>query len=172
VAVDDVWRETVDRLNRREHPKWESLSWVALRPLISSINDRINRAAPELVDDLRRSWMRAVRRRQGLEHAYDYQGVVDRSGTECFLVMGDTGEQDASQYVLAPALRAAMDPDGDTAADFLLICSDVIYPSGDINDYTHGFYLPYEDLLRWDPDGTPCPSGSTRCPETTTGTTG
>ncbi len=45
--------------------------------------------------------------------------------------MGDTGEQDASQYVLAPALRAAMQPPGGPtgtdSADFLLICSDVIY---------------------------------------------
>ena len=147
MATDEVWKETVARLNRRENPKWESLSWVALRPLISSLNDQINRAAPELVDDLRRSWMQRVLARQELATIDEYQGIVDRAATESFLIMGDTGEQDASQYVLGPALRAAMDPAGSSAADFLLICSDVIYPSGDINDYPHGFYLPYEDLL-------------------------
>ncbi len=73
MTVDDVWKETVERLNRRDNPKWESLSWVALRPLISSLNDQLHKAAPELVDDLRRSWMRRVVQRQGLAGIEDYQ---------------------------------------------------------------------------------------------------
>jgi hypothetical protein len=31
-------------------------------------------------------------------------------------------------------------------ADFMVICSDVIYPAGDANDYVDGFYIPYRDV--------------------------
>jgi hypothetical protein len=58
-----------------------------------------------------------------------------------FLVLGDPGEQDACQYVVVPALLEHVDDVG-----FMVICSDVIYPSGDINDYADGFYIPYGEV--------------------------
>jgi hypothetical protein len=140
---EGVWAQTVQRLDQRHHPKWDSLSWVALRPLISAINDRVNWAAPRLVLDLRAAWL------AGSGHQPDgdtYDGVADRTDATSFVLLGDTGEQDASQYVVGPALEAALLADDGPA--FAVICSDVIYPSGDINDYIHGFYLPYEHLLR------------------------
>lgn len=133
-------------LRRRDHPKWSSLSWLALRPLISAANDKINGYAPELVGDLRRTWVAGQRAagRWPSATAADgtvYDGVVDRRSATAFVVLGDTGEQDASQYALVPELRrvAATLP----ADAFALICSDVIYPSGDVNDYVHALYLPY-----------------------------
>src|SRR4051812_6384522 len=104
-----LWREALALLAARDHPKWASLSWIALRPLISSLNDRANAIAPQLVTDLRRAWIRrSVRREQllGLDVGEPgvYQGIVDRSQDDCFLLLGDTGEQDASQYVVVPAL--------------------------------------------------------------------
>lgn len=133
-------------LQRRDHPKWASLSWLALRPLISAANDKINAYAPQLVGDIRRAW---VTQQQAYgrwptvtaEDGTVYDGVVDRRAATAFVVLGDTGEQDASQYALVPELRrvAATLPPG----SFALICSDVIYPSGDVNDYVHAVYLPY-----------------------------
>ena len=57
-----------------------------------------------------------------------------------FLVVGDTGEGDASQYaVVKPLLACGHD------THFAVICSDVIYPAGDIGDYETKFYEPYKD---------------------------
>jgi hypothetical protein len=57
------------------------------------------------------------------------------------LVIGDTGEGDNSQY-------AVVSPLGDLAkdADFMVICSDVIYPTGDLDDYGRKFHHPYRNL--------------------------
>jgi hypothetical protein len=60
-----------------------------------------------------------------------------------FLVAGDTGEGDASQYtVVEPLLACGRD------TDFMVVCSDVIYPAGDAEDYKLKFYEPYEDYPR------------------------
>jgi hypothetical protein len=55
-----------------------------------------------------------------------------------FLLVGDPGEADASQYAVVDALESA----GDKIA-FVMIGSDVIYPAGDVNDYGNAFFLPY-----------------------------
>ncbi len=127
------WEQTLALLARREQRKWDSFSWVALRPLISSLNDRLNRYAPTLVTDLRREWLT----RQDCGDRL----IVDRTGCSSFIVLGDPGEQDASQYVVVPALREQA-----AGVDFMVICSDVIYPAGDVNDYVDGFYIPYGEL--------------------------
>jgi hypothetical protein len=57
-----------------------------------------------------------------------------------FLVLGDPGEGDASQFAVVPALLAR---GRDT--HFMVICSDVIYPSGDSEQYEDKFYRPYRD---------------------------
>jgi hypothetical protein len=130
---EDIWAQTRDLLRRREQRKWDSFSWVALRPLISSLNDRLSRLAPTMVCDLRKEWV-AGRDPGDLL-------IVDRSSSSSFIVLGDPGEQDASQYVVVPALREQA-----AGVDFMVICSDVIYPSGDVNDYVDGFYVPYGEL--------------------------
>jgi hypothetical protein len=68
--------------------------------------------------------------------------LSDRLGDYSFLLLGDTGEGDESQFAVVPPLlsRAA-----DTA--FLVICSDVLYPLGDVNQYDGKFFLPYADYL-------------------------
>lgn len=69
--------------------------------------------------------------------------ILDRhagSETVSFIVIGDTGEGDASQYaVVEPLLARGAD------TDFMVICSDVIYPAGDAEDYESKFYEPYKD---------------------------
>jgi hypothetical protein len=66
--------------------------------------------------------------------------VVDlsRQGEISFLVMGDTGEGDESQYAVVPPLLRQAD-----GTAFLFICSDVIYPAGGIDEYKERFFRPY-----------------------------
>ncbi|MGH3974898.1 MAG: metallophosphoesterase family protein [Pseudonocardiaceae bacterium] len=69
--------------------------------------------------------------------------VISRSAgdTVSVLVVGDTGEGDNSQYAVAESL-VALSKD----ADFAVICSDVVYPTGDLNDYGRTFHHPYRKL--------------------------
>jgi hypothetical protein len=133
-------------LEQREQKKWDSFSWTAVRPLIASLNDKVNRGAPTLVTDLRRAWVESQAKR------FDKDLVVSSPKRTTppdsrdpldsrFIVLGDPGEQDASQFVVVPALLEHVDD-----VDFMVICSDVIYPSGDINDYADGFYIPYGEV--------------------------
>ena len=62
------------------------------------------------------------------------------SDSTTFFLIGDTGEQDASQYVVAPALSRAV---AEHNPAFVMIMSDVIYPAGDVDDYPDGVYRPY-----------------------------
>ncbi|MFE5036080.1 metallophosphoesterase family protein [Streptomyces sp. NPDC056683] len=57
-----------------------------------------------------------------------------------FMVIGDTGEGDDSQYAVVPGfLHASQD------TDFAVIASDVIYPVGATDDYGTKFFRPYRD---------------------------
>ena len=67
-------------------------------------------------------------------------GAADADAVS-LLVAGDTGEGDASQYAVVPGLLSQA---GGVAA--AVICSDVIYPAGEIGDYRDKFYRPYRDL--------------------------
>jgi hypothetical protein len=93
-----------------------------------------------MVDDERMRWV-AAQRAAGVERRFpDF--VVDRTDLTqpSFLLVGDPGEADASQYaVVEPLLARGRD------TDFMVIVSDVIYPAGDVNDYVNGFYIPYEE---------------------------
>ncbi|MCI0380713.1 MAG: metallophosphoesterase [Gemmataceae bacterium] len=64
-------------------------------------------------------------------------GVKDFS----FVVIGDTGEGDASQHILRDQLLLlGQKPE----VKFLVVSSDVIYPSGAMKDYEPKFYLPFK----------------------------
>jgi hypothetical protein len=57
-----------------------------------------------------------------------------------FLILGDTGEGDASQYAVVPGLLKL-----GAGTSFALVVSDVIYPTGSGNDYGDKFFRPYKD---------------------------
>lgn len=62
-----------------------------------------------------------------------------------FIVIGDTGEGDASQHVLKDSLLRA------SAADdvkFVVISSDVVYPTGAMKDYESRFWLPFKGVTK------------------------
>ncbi|HKN43774.1 MAG TPA: hypothetical protein VJW23_07605 [Propionibacteriaceae bacterium] len=125
------WEITAEAL--REQPtRWGSLSWISARALIDAVNQILSVGADGLVAQLRSEW---VARGSGAQPQ-----VIDRSDDTCFVVLGDTGEQDASQFVVCPALSAAVRAHH---PGFVLIMSDVIYPAGDVDDYGDGLYRPY-----------------------------
>ncbi len=58
-----------------------------------------------------------------------------------FVLLGDTGEGDKSQYATLPLIRA-LNP------DFLIINGDLAYPAGRVEDFIQGFFEPYQGLQR------------------------
>jgi hypothetical protein len=108
-------------------------SWLGLKPIWESRNDRLARWFGDPTNDRRRAWMDEL-------GASGDDLVVDYSGKErmSFIVMGDTGEGDASQYAVVPPLLKEA-----AGTEFLFICSDVIYPAGGINAYHDRFFRPY-----------------------------
>jgi hypothetical protein len=127
-------------LTKRDKP----FSWLGLKPIWESRNDRLARWLGDPTSDRRRAWMAALESRasgaNGSTTGPDL--VVDHSQKErvSFIVMGDTGEGDASQYAVVPPLLSAS-----AGTEFLFICSDVIYPAGGIGSYRDRFFRPYSN---------------------------
>jgi calcineurin-like phosphoesterase family protein len=112
------------------------LSWLRPGTLWRSRNDVIARRFHDPVDAARVRWVRLARERGG-----DPDFVVEYPDAKSFLVIGDPGEGDDSQYAVVPGLLSQAQD-----VDFAVICSDLIYPTGDIGDYHHRFYHPYREL--------------------------
>lgn len=116
-------------------PARRPLSWLNPSLLWRARNDIVARRLGDLTDDTRRAWMQlALRSPKDL--AIDHTGDPGIS----FMVVGDPGEGDASQWATVPALKATW---SDTS--FMVIMSDVIYPTGSVNEYEAKFYRPYRD---------------------------
>ena len=100
------------------------------------------------VDEWRAAMTGAVRRAYGGEsdalfgiHPSGVEGSQDFS----FLVIGDPGEGDASQYSL---ISRYLDLGRRDDVKFLVVSSDVIYPAGAIEDYERNFYLPFQGFAK------------------------
>ncbi|MGH3104940.1 MAG: metallophosphoesterase family protein [Gaiellaceae bacterium] len=113
--------------------------WIDPRPLLISRNDRIARWFGDPTNEERRRWVEAQRARpEGVPE----QLVVTRDRGEprvSFLVIGDTGEGDKSQYFVIKPMQAC-----EEGVDFSFFCSDIIYPAGDVNEYADKFFWPYQ----------------------------
>jgi hypothetical protein len=70
-------------------------------------------------------------------------GVED--GDFSFIVIGDPGEGDASQYALVERYIEIGRRDD---IKFLIIASDVIYPAGAMVDYENKFYMPFKGFTK------------------------
>jgi hypothetical protein len=105
--------------------------WVGTRVLWSARRDTFARTFGDPSLRRRRRLVRGVA-----------SFTIDRTelSTPSFVVLGDTGEGDGSQYCVVPALRRVA---GDT--DFMVIASDVIYPAGGIREYERKFFRPYAE---------------------------
>ncbi|WUI02247.1 metallophosphoesterase [Spirillospora sp. NBC_00431] len=111
-------------------------SWRRPKVLWRSRNDVIARWFGDPSNAIRRRCVAALRER-GTPAAF----TVHRADPEfSFVLLGDTGEGDKSQYAVVPPLLHAA---GDT--DFMIIVSDVIYPAGDAAHYPDRFFRPYKD---------------------------
>ncbi|HVJ87823.1 MAG TPA: metallophosphoesterase [Caulifigura sp.] len=67
-------------------------------------------------------------------------GSFDHNADFSFLVIGDPGEGDASQHVLRAQLLELVRRDD---VKFVIISSDVVYPTGAMRNYETGFWLPF-----------------------------
>ena len=116
-----------------------SFSWVNPVPVWRSRNQNLAPLLGDPTNDERRLWMKLQRQTGKLTEDLIVTEHADREEVS-FIVVGDTGEGDASQRaVVKPLLARGRD------TDFMVICSDVIYPSGDAEDYDAKFYGPYDD---------------------------
>ena len=72
------------------------------------------------------------------------EGVPD-SGDFSFVIIGDPGEGDASQLILKDQLLAVSNkPD----IQFVVISSDIVYPSGAMHDYERKFFMPFKGIKK------------------------
>jgi hypothetical protein len=99
------------------------------------------------VDRWRASMVDAVRSAYGGRDGDLFR--VTPSGIEgqdfSFIVIGDTGEGDASQYSL---IGRYLELGRQKAVKFIVISSDVIYPAGAMTDYEQNFYLPFQGFTK------------------------
>ncbi|GHI01840.1 metallophosphoesterase [Streptomyces cellostaticus] len=115
----------------------EKLSWLNPRTLWAARNGVL---ASWFGDPTGRTRSRWVARRA--EAGAPADKVIRREVPDrfSFMVIGDTGEGDDSQYSVVPGfLKAGQD------TDFAVIASDVIYPVGSADDYGTKFFRPYQD---------------------------
>jgi hypothetical protein len=116
-----------------------TFKWVDVRSLWKSRNDVLVRFLPDPTNRLREEWMR-MQQQRGLEGDLVLADYRDRTQISC-IVLGDPGEGDWSQRVVVNPLITLQEE-----CEFMVICSDVNYPIGDINEYESTFYEPY---VRW-----------------------
>jgi hypothetical protein len=93
-------------------------------------------------NDQRRAWV-AHMRAQGADVDASIRPPDLDGETVSFLVVGDPGEGDSSQFALVEPLKSRAE-----GTDFMFIASDVVYPAGDANDYRRKFYFPYRDYRK------------------------
>ncbi|MDQ4104647.1 MAG: metallophosphoesterase [Actinomycetota bacterium] len=120
----------------------KSLSWLRPSTLWQSRNDFIAKLIADPTNVARARWVELARRRAQRTGAHpDF--VISRAAGDAVsvLVIGDTGEGDNSQYAIAGSLLETSKD-----ADFAIICSDVVYPTGEMDDYGRMFHHPFRNL--------------------------
>lgn len=118
-------------------------SWLSPVTLWQSRNNVLASLTGDPTENARRAWVAA--QRLALADRGEPKAVVDDFTIErpelhdySFMLLGDTGEGDISQYATLPAFLASS---RDT--EFAVIASDVVYPAGDVNEYIGKFFVPY-----------------------------
>jgi hypothetical protein len=114
------------------------MSWLSPVPLFKSRNDVLVGLLGDPTNDERRGWV-AAQLTAGIDPNFTITRFADREAIS-FLLLGDPGEGDASQYSVVPPLLHKGE-----GTDFMVIMGDVVYPAGDASDYRNKFYRPYKD---------------------------
>ena len=103
-----------------------------------------NSWAEARADTWREAMARAV-----LDRSATTPFAVTAPGTDgrdfSFVVIGDTGEGDASQHALRDQLLSVAGRDD---VRFVVIGSDVVYPNGSMIDYETNFWLPFKGVTK------------------------
>ncbi len=120
--------------DRRSRPR--PFSWLSPKPLWESRNDRIARMFDDPTDARRQAWVERI-----APPGSTFTISLGEKENATFLVAGDPGEGDGSQFAVVPPLLSPADD-----AELLWICSDVIYPAGGIDEYEEKFCWPYAKL--------------------------
>jgi uncharacterized membrane protein HdeD (DUF308 family) len=106
-----------------------------------------NSWAESRTDEWRAAMVRAVlsdgTRTAPLPFAVEPPGADQ--GDFSFIVIGDTGEGDASQHVLRDVLLSVAN---EPQVRFVVISSDVVYPTGAMKDYEAKFWLPFKGVTK------------------------
>ncbi|MET8383447.1 metallophosphoesterase [Streptosporangium canum] len=118
-------------------PSKESFTWLSPRTVWKSRNEVLAGLFGDPSGQVRVRWT-ASQRERGVDPSFRIP--MDVGPEFSFLVLGDTGEGDASQYAVIPGLLKL---GADTS--FAVIASDVIYPTGSGNEYDDKFFRPYKD---------------------------
>ncbi|MFJ9907368.1 metallophosphoesterase family protein [Streptomyces sp. NPDC101152] len=118
-------------------PKVVKLSWLDPKTLWSARNGVV---ASWFGDPTGRTRGRWVAQREAAGAPADK--VIRREDPErfSFMVIGDTGEGDDSQYAVVPGFLKTSQ-----GTRFAIVASDVIYPVGSADDYGTKFFRPYQD---------------------------
>ncbi|WP_204017173.1 metallophosphoesterase family protein [Sphaerimonospora thailandensis] len=118
-------------------PNQSTFTWLRPTTLWRSRNEILARWLGDPSPQVRRRWV-AGQRERGADPGFR---VPVAAGEEfSFLVLGDTGEGDASQYAVVPGMLKI-----GRGTSFAIIASDVIYPTGSGNEYCDKFFRPYKD---------------------------
>ncbi|MDI9835527.1 metallophosphoesterase family protein [Streptomyces sp. KAU_LT] len=118
-------------------PAVRKISWLDPRMLWAARNGVL---ASLFGDPTGRTRSRWVAQREAAGAPADKVIRRDDPDRFSFLVIGDTGEGDDSQYAVVPGfLKEGQD------TRFAVLASDVIYPVGAADDYGPKFFRPYRD---------------------------
>lgn len=118
-------------------PDKDTFSWLNPRTLWRSRNEILAGLFGDPSGQVRRRWV-AAQQARGADPEHRITPEVGEAFD--FLLLGDPGEGDASQYAVVPGmLRLGQD------TSFAVIASDVIYPTGSGNEYGPKFFRPYKD---------------------------
>jgi hypothetical protein len=116
----------------------KNLSWLNPAVLWRSRNDVLARWFGDPTNDERRRW---VARQLAAGAPRDFTIERDDPDTFSFMLLGDTGEGDAPQYAVVPGFLKMSE-----GTRFAVIASDVLYPTGSVNEYGPKFFRPYQDF--------------------------
>ncbi|MEV6151596.1 metallophosphoesterase [Nonomuraea sp. NPDC052129] len=118
-------------------PDNKGFTWFSPRTLWHSRNQIVAGLFGDPSGKVRRRWV-AEQEARGADPDFRVKPEVGESFS--FLLLGDTGEGDASQYAVVPGLLKVGE-----GTSFAVIASDVLYPAGSGNEYENKFFRPYKD---------------------------
>lgn len=118
-------------------------SWLSPLTLWRSRNNVLAGLSGDPTEHARAAWVEErrsalVRGGAAAELADDFMIRRDDLNDFSFIVFGDSGEGDRSQYSVVPAMLSAAN-----GSEFAIVASDVVYPAGDVNEYIGKFHVPY-----------------------------